>query len=60
MTQTKKYIKPSVKTKRIKLNFFYRSRNRSFDSINNLIGKDILASSHGCGGCGSKGIENPV
>jgi len=56
----KKYIKPSIKTKKIKLNFFYRSRSRSFDSINNLIAVDILASSHGCGGGGGKGIEEPI
>lgn len=60
MIQKKKYCKPSIKIKRIKMNFFYRSRSRSLDSINSLFAIDVLASSHGCGGGGGKGIEEPI
>jgi len=56
----RKYTTPTLKAKKLQLNYFYQSRGRSLDSMNNFLSVDILATSHGCGGCGSKSIENPV
>lgn len=56
-----RYMKPSVKTKILKLNFFYTSTRRHTDSFNDLLGISVLASSHGCGGSsGSKSEETPI
>lgn len=56
----KKYISPKLTMKKIRLNFFYSSDNRIDDSLNNLLGVNILAQSGSCGGSCSKQRETPV
>jgi len=56
----KSYCKPVIKTQKIQLNFFYTKNSRMDDSINNLLGMNVIAASGGCG-CGScKNVEQPV
>ena len=58
--QKKQYLTPDIKTRKIQLNFFYSNDHRMDDSINGLMGMNIIAASGGCG-CGScKRVEQPV
>jgi hypothetical protein len=46
-----KYIKPTLKAERVKINFFL-GNGRVVDSLHGLINIDVYASSHCCSSCG--------
>lgn len=57
----KKYILPEISSKKIKLNFFYTPNERMDDSLNSLLGMNVLAQSPGgCGSGSSKSRETPI
>ncbi|HRN70509.1 MAG TPA: hypothetical protein PLS49_04965 [Candidatus Woesebacteria bacterium] len=56
----KEYISPKISIKKVRLNFFYSPDTRLDDSLNNLLGVNILAQSGSCGGSSSKGAETPI
>lgn len=45
-----RYQKPSIKSKKVKLNYFYQWKYD--DVINNFMATQVFAQSCGCGGCG--------